>query len=82
MVEIAHLGQLAGRVARECQRQILGQEAVAVVDDTDRLGAATGDLDPHLSRAGVERVLDQLLDHRTRALDDLTGSDLIDDRRR
>ena len=33
-----------------------------------------------LLRAGVERVLDELLDHGCRALDDLARGDLVDER--
>src|SRR3546814_20024380 len=35
------------------------------------------DVDP--VRAGVERVLDQFLDHRSRPLDDFAGGDLVDE---
>ena len=40
--------------------------------------AGGGDLDAR--RAGVERVLDQFLDHARRTLDDLAGGDLVDHR--
>src|SRR6185295_18630385 len=36
------------------------------------------ELDPDLGRPGVQGVLDQLLDHRRRALDDLARGDLRD----
>ena len=39
--------------------------------------AAELDRDGDASRAGVERVLDELLDDRRRALDDLAGRDLV-----
>ena len=44
--------------------------------------AARRDLDRDRGRAGVDRVVDQLLDHRRRALDHLPGRDLIDHVRR
>ena len=44
-----------------------------------RLPAAVLDRDVDRRRAGVERVLDQLLDDRRRTLDDLAGGDLVGD---
>ena len=56
------VGQLGGGVALHRQRQILGVHAAAVVDDADQPAAAVLDDDLDPARAGVERVLDQLLD--------------------
>ena len=59
------------------QRQLVGRDAVAVVLHPDQPLAALGigDVDP--PRAGVERVLDQLLDRRGRPLDHLAGRDAV-----
>ena len=63
--------------------------AVAVVLDLQELEAAFVGDDRHARRAGVERVLDHLLDRRDGALHDLAGGDAVhdgvvelDDRRR
>ena len=43
-----------------------------------RLTPPAGDVDVDLRRAGVERVLEQLLQRRRRPLDDFAGGDLAD----
>jgi len=67
---------VAWRVDRE--GQLVRRHAVPVVGDQDaRQAAAVGlDLDP--GGAGVERVLDQLLDGARRAFDHLAGGDAVD----
>src|SRR6185436_6530716 len=50
----------------------------AVVGDTDPPDPAAGEIDVDLRRAGVERVLEELLQSGRRALDDLPGRDLVD----
>ena len=52
-------------------------DAVAVVGDADQPLAAVGEGDVDPPGAGVERILDQLLDRRRRPLDHLAGSDPI-----
>jgi hypothetical protein len=71
---------LAGRVAGERQRQLVAGDAAAVVADRHAAHAAV--LDAHLDalRARVDRVLEQLLDHRGGTLDHLAGGDLVDQR--
>ena len=59
-----------------------GVHPLAVVFDADELLAAELDGDGDAARAGVERVLDQLLDDRGRTLDDLAGGDLVGEVRR
>ena len=53
--------------------------AAAVVDDANELAAAFLDGDVDARRAGVERVLDQLLHRRGRPLDHLAGGDAVDE---
>ena len=53
-------------------------DAATVVDDLDQLDAAALDRDADAGRAGVEGVLDELLDDGDRSLDDLSGGDLAD----
>ena len=59
-------------------RQIVGAHARAVVHHTDFLGPGLLDRDIDLCGAGIERILDQLLDHRGRAFDHLPRRDLVD----
>ena len=70
------VGHLAGGESLECQLHLVGGDAAAVVSHADVIDAAGGDLDRDLSGAGIQRVLDQLLDHRDGALDDLACGDL------
>ena len=63
-------------MACEGQWQIITREACAVVGDADEVQPATHQVNANLPRAGVDGVLHQLLDHRGRPLDDLTGGDL------
>ena len=75
--EILRAGDLARRMTLDRQPRILRLHALAVVLDADRLLAAELDRDRDAARAGVERVLDQLLDDRGRPLDDFAGRDLV-----
>ena len=77
--QVVERGDLAGRVARHRQRQFVGRDAAAVVADADQAHAAFLQVDVDAARAGVERVLDQFLDHGRRAFDDLAGGDLVDE---
>ena len=70
-------GNLARRVALDREPRILRVHPLAIVLDAQRLLAPELDGDRNAPRAGIERVLDQLLDDRRRALDDLAGGDLI-----
>src|SRR5439155_9093295 len=71
--------QLAGGVAGEGEGQILGGDAAAVIGDADQLRAALLDLDVDARAAGIDAVLQQLLEDAGRALDDLAGGDFGDD---
>ena len=79
-VEIA-VGNLRGRVALDRKREIVGVHAGAVVGDADQRAPARFDRDVDAPRAGVERVLDQLLDRRSRPLDHFAGGDAVDQQR-
>ena len=54
-----------------------GSHPGAVIDDLDQCLAGILDDDLDVGRTGVDGILDQLLDDRSRSLDHLTGSDLI-----
>ena len=61
------------------ERKIVLVDAAAVVAHADQARAAGFDVDLDASRAGIEAVLDQLLDDRGRPLDDFAGGDLVDE---
>ena len=70
--------ELRSGVALDRQGQLVGRHADPVVGHRDQRPPARGHLDPDARRAGIDRVLDQLLDRRRRPLDHLAGSDPID----
>ena len=78
--ELGQIAHLAGGVALERQRELVARDAAAVVLDHDQAHAAGLQPQRELARPGVERVVDQLAQHRSRALDHLTGGDLADER--
>ena len=80
--EVVGAADLAGRVPLDRQPRVLRLHPLAVVFDANQLLAAELDGDGDAPRAGVERVLDQLLDDRGRPLDDFAGGDLIREVRR
>ena len=69
--------QLARRVAQKGDARVLRRHAAAVVRHTDHGRAAAADLDGDVLRPGVQRVFAQLLDHGSRALDDLARGDHV-----
>ena len=71
---------LAGRVTLERQPRILRRHALAIVLDANEPLAAELRGDGDAPGAGVEAVLDQLLDDRGGPLDHLAGSDLVGQR--
>ena len=80
--EILGVGQFAGRMAGEGQRQILGGDAAAVIHDADQLDAALLDVHIDAAAASIDGIFQQLLDHARWPLDHLAGGDLGDDRGR
>ena len=72
-------GDLAGGMARQGQRQLVAGDAAAVVGDLEQLGAAGGQLHLDGARAGVEAVLQQLLERGGGPLDHLASGDLVDE---
>ena len=66
-------------MASDRERQLGRGDAGAVVADADQADAAFLQVDVDAQRAGIQGVLDQLLDHRGRALDDFAGGNLVDE---
>ena len=79
MLEIVERVDLAGGVPGERQRQLIRSDAATIVAHAAQRHATPFHFDVDASRSGVESVLNQLLDHRSRALDHLAGSDLADE---
>ena len=79
LLEVLERGDLAGGVAGNGERQVLGGHAAAIVAHADQADAALLQVDVHAARAGIERVLDQLLDHGGGPFDDFAGGDLVDE---
>ena len=67
-------------MAFDRKRQVRSRHAFAVIGDADKPPAAAVGEYVDAAGAGIERVLDQLLDHARRALDHLAGGDAVDDR--
>ena len=66
---------LAGGVALAGEPELGGADAAAIVADPDEIETTAADVDANGGRPGVERVLDQLLDHRSWPFDRLPGGD-------
>jgi uncharacterized MAPEG superfamily protein len=61
------------------QRQFVGRHAAAIIGDRDQPLAAFLQRDVDARGAGIDRVLDQFFDCRSRALDDLARRDEVDE---
>ena len=66
-------------MALEGEQGVVAQHAAAVVGDADEPAAAGFDFDADAGGAGVERVLEELLDDGRGALDHFAGGDLVGD---
>ena len=75
------LGQFRGAVPLDRQDQLFRRHAAAIVDDRDQCLTAFLQGDVDAPGAGVDRVLDQFLDRRSRPLDDFAGGDAVDEDR-
>ncbi|MNI23721.1 hypothetical protein D3C73_773170 [compost metagenome] len=77
LFKVFQIADLAGGVSRQGQRQVIGRNAAAIVAHPQQLDAAQLHIDVDALGAGVEAVFQQLLDHRSRAFNHLTGSNLV-----
>ena len=66
-------------MALDREREVGGIHAAAVIGDADQAAAAARQHHLDLARAGVERILDQFLDDRRRALDHFARGDAVDE---
>ena len=76
-IQIVERCDLAGRMARERESELAGGNTESVVAHPDQTGSSRFELDVNRRRIRIERVLDELLDHRRGALHDLPGRDLV-----
>ena len=80
--EIVRPPDLARRVALDRQPRILRPHPFPIVLDADLFLAAELDVDREAARAGIDRVLDELLDDGRGTLDHFAGRDLVRELRR
>jgi hypothetical protein len=79
LFQVFQVGNLAGRVTGEGERQLIAGDAAAVVLDLHAAHAAFVERHRDARRTGVEAVFEQLLQHRGGPLDDFAGRDLGDE---
>ena len=76
-LEVLEAGDLAGGEAREGERQVVPLDAAAVVDHPQPPHSAIDKVHGDRAGAGVEAVLEQLLQRRGGPVDDLARRDLV-----
>ena len=75
--KIVSVANLRSGMALEGQHGVVAHHTAAVVGHLNEFLAAGFDVDPNAPRTRIQRVLQQLLDHRSRTLHHLAGSDLV-----
>ena len=73
-VQVARCADLAGGVAQKRPGRLVRRNAAAVVRHPDVFGAAALDLHRDGSRASINRVFNQLFEHRRRTFNHLARS--------
>ena len=63
----------------ECEKRVFTLHTVTVIAHAYQRNPSFFDPNNNTAGSGIECILDQLLDHRGRALDHLTGGDLVSD---
>ena len=77
--QISKRCNLAGRMARQRDTEIILAHARAIVAHADKANAATLNIDLDTVCTSVETILDKLFDDRGRTLDHFAGGNLIDE---
>jgi hypothetical protein len=80
VIQVVRTGQLAGGVMSKGKPDFSSGNAAAVIGDSDQAPAAIEAFHADIGGVGVNGVLHQLLDHRRRSLNHLTGCDAHDQR--
>ena len=78
-VEVVAVAELARRVALEAKERVVLAHPAAIVRHRDKAAPARRNLHIDLRRTRIERVLEQLLQHRCGPLDHLARRDLVGD---
>ena len=79
VLQLVQRADFARRVARHGQGQLLGRYAATIVRNFDQRFAAIDQAQSDVGRARIQRVFQQLLDHRCRPLDHFAGGNLADE---
>ena len=79
VLEVGRVSELRGGMPLDREPQVARGNALAVVAHPDEALAALLDVDDDARGFGVERVLDQFLNHRSGPFDHLARGDLVDD---
>lgn len=82
LLEIIETSDFTGSVAGQRQSEIVRSDAGAVISNPNQPNPGLFHFNHNTTRAGIQAVFQQLLNYRSRALDDFTGSDLADQLRR
>ena len=78
MEEVIRTAQLARGVGSDSQRQVVGMDPFAIVNDADQVSSAPLNLDFDASGQSIDRVFQQLLNDTSGTLDHFPSCDLID----
>ena len=78
VLETGEICEFAGGMSSEGHTGFPRGHSVSVVCHRDQGASAIANIHSNSRSSRVERVLDQLLDHRCRPLDNLAGGDLVD----
>ncbi len=73
------VGKLRSGVALDREREIGGRHAFAVIAHADRTASPAVGEDVDARCAGIERILQEFLDHARRPLDHFARGDAVDD---
>ncbi|MNZ93855.1 hypothetical protein D3C78_1129460 [compost metagenome] len=76
-LQVFQLADLAGGVARQGQRQVVGRNAAAIVTYAQELDATLLHFDVDAPGAGIQAVFQEFLDHRGGSFDHLARGDLV-----
>ena len=63
----------------ESEEGVVAEHAAAIVDDADKAASTGFDFHADVGRAGVERILEELLDYRSGPFHYFSGGDFVSD---
>jgi len=77
LFEVFQVADFTGGVTGQGQRQVIGRNSTAIVAHPQQLDATQLNIDIDTLGTRIKAVFQQFLDHRSRALNHLTGSNLV-----